>query len=75
MNSMSFRNKASKGKKNPSHALPSIQEGEFPFLINLTVDRLFDYHLRYRLTSMAIRSGGMLENCNGEIAMFQAGSE
>ncbi len=39
-------------------------------LVNLTVDRRFDYRLLYRLTSLALRSGGNLEHCNGQIAIF-----
>lgn len=39
-------------------------------LVNLTVDRPFEYRLLYRLTSLTLQCGGILVLCNREIAMF-----
>lgn len=41
-----------------------------PLLVNITVDRPFEYRLLYGLTSLAMQSGGILGHCNGEIALF-----
>ena len=39
-------------------------------LVNLTTEMRFDYRALYRITSLAIRAGGMLEVCNADIAIF-----
>jgi hypothetical protein len=39
-------------------------------LVNINVDSGFDYRTLYRVTSLAIRAGGTLEICNGNIAIF-----
>jgi hypothetical protein len=43
---------------------------ESHLLVNLTVERRFDYRFLYRLVSLALRNGGRLERCNGETARF-----
>ena len=48
---------------------PGLATGRH-LLVNLTVDRRFYYRTLYRLTSLALKTGGMLDYCNGQIAMF-----
>lgn len=39
-------------------------------LVNATLDLNFEYRILYRLTSLALRSGGVLEASNEDIAIF-----
>jgi hypothetical protein len=45
-------------------------EGASHLLVNITVDRRFDHRFLYRLVSLALRIGGVLDKCNGETARF-----
>jgi hypothetical protein len=44
--------------------------GGSPILVNLSVGCCFDYRGLFRITALAIRTGGMLELCNEDIAIF-----
>lgn len=39
-------------------------------LVNLNASSAFDYRVLYRMSSLAIRTGGLLEACNEDIAIF-----
>jgi hypothetical protein len=39
-------------------------------LVNLSVDERFTYRVLYKLTSLAMRTGGMLEVSNEDMAIF-----
>jgi hypothetical protein len=39
-------------------------------LVNISTATRFDYRLLYRITSLAMRTGGQLEICNEDIAIF-----
>ena len=45
-------------------------DGASHLLVNITVDRRFDHRFLYRLVSLAMRIGGILDKCNGEMARF-----
>jgi hypothetical protein len=39
-------------------------------LVNIMVEAHFEYSALYRLASLAIRTGGGLDGCNGDMALF-----
>ncbi|HKP96766.1 MAG TPA: hypothetical protein VJ385_13495 [Fibrobacteria bacterium] len=39
-------------------------------LVNINAAQLFDYRTLYRITSLAIGIGGVMEVCNEDIAIF-----
>lgn len=61
-----------------SKAIPGRASGVFnvyrmsssAILVNLNAETAFDYRVLYRMATLAIRTGGMLELCNEEIAIF-----
>jgi hypothetical protein len=47
-----------------------IRLKDCPVLANLALETTFDYRILYRITSLAMRYGGILEACNEEIAIL-----
>lgn len=64
-----------KGPETPGRSPLPVQQresgaGASHLLVNITVNRRFDHRFLYRLVSLALRIGGMLDKCNGESARF-----
>lgn len=53
----------------PPRQVP-LPSGSAHLCVNLTVDRRFDFRFLFRLVSLAIRYGGMLERCDAAGAEF-----